>query len=602
MVRRLVGERLIAEAEGREEEFIQERMALHRTDGFSLERKMRDGRWRKSSERRLEDGATVLLISDITEQKQREEELKNQRDQLAEMQKQLTLEQQRFQAFAEASADWFWITNAHHRYVWISEAVEKFTHGKREDLIGSLRTEAGANKRTDPEWQAHLQQLAAREPFRDVPFRWNSPMGELLISSSGVPQFDEDGNFTGYFGTGRDLTELRRAEEAYETARDQLSMAIASISEGLMIFDPEDRLVLCNDNFKAHNPDIVPELQPGEDYRTIIEKASRIVLPEDWNDRQRQAWLDRRLDLRDSENPVMEFPTRLGEWCRITEHRTANGGTVMVRTDITDLKQRQSDLEVERNNAQAANRAKTEFRTNISHELRTPLNAIIGFSDVMARGLFGPLEDRYAAYANDIGVSGRHLLSLINDLLDSARIESGKYELGREIVGLGNVLRQTELLIQPILDGRNLQLDILPDQIRDGDALDLNADPCALRQILLNLLSNAAKFSDEGGRVTLSAVATGGDLEIQVRDHGLGMGKDDLERVFERFEQLQDPMRRSHEGSGIGLPLSRSLAELHGGTLHLELPETGRGVIAVLRLPGCVNVANVVAEPKRSTA
>lgn len=580
----------IREAKGREEEFYENRMELHKGPGFVMERELTDGRWRQTTEQRLPNGSTVTLITDISSQKQREAELKAQRDRLSDMREQLKAEQQKFQSFAEASADWFWITDANHVYTWISDNLSEHMPAAPAELIGRTRVDGDKSIRDFPRRDEHMQQLAQREPFRDVLVRWSDQGNEHWVRSSGIPQFDDNGNFTGYFGSGRDITELWRAERRYEAIRDQLSNALGSISEGLMLFDSKDRLVLCNENFREHNPGMENAMQPGSRYADIIELAARTVLPEEITEEGRRSWLKRRMNLRDMDDPVMEFQNRNGDWCRIAEHRTSDGSTIMIRTDITDLKERQIELEIERNNAHAANRAKTDFLTNMSHELRTPLNAIIGFADVMATGIYGPLEQRYASYAEDIGDSGRHLLSLINDLLDGARIESGKYTLDIEELSLDHEIRKVESLMQPILEDR--QLETRHGGII-GDGITIRADQRAFKQILLNLLSNAAKFSHDEGRIVVIANARGEDLELQVRDNGIGLSGEDLERVFERFVQVQDPMHRSHDGTGIGLPLSRSLAELQGGSLHLEQGEKG-GVTAVLRLPG----AAVQAEPE----
>lgn len=598
LVRAAMNDGAIKEAAGREEAFYSGRMELHRGPGFLIERKLANGRWMQTNERRLQDGSTVTLITDISDQKLREEELKAQRDRLHAMQEQLREEQEKFQHFAEASADWFWATDQDHCYTWLSENVEKYVRFSREWHYGKSRIELDREGDNDAVWGAHLAQLERRESFRDVVFHRVAADGERWVRSSGVPQFDEKGVFTGYLGTGADITDLKLAERRFEAVRDQLSMAVNSITEGLMIFSPDDCLVLCNDNFKAHTPWLSEALETGRGYEDIIRQAGQTILPEHWDDAACQAWLDRRLNLRDSDDPVMEFETRDGEWCRITEQRTAHGGTVMVRTDITDLKLRQQELEIERNNAEKANRAKTDFLTNMSHELRTPLNAIIGFSDVMSTGIFGPLEQRYASYAEDIAMSGRHLLSLINDLLDGARIESGKYTLDLEDLSFDEQIRQAELLMQPLLDQNGLSLHHAG---AIGDDLGLRADQRAFRQIMLNLLSNAVKFSLEGGRIDLSANVHGADLELRICDHGIGLQPEDLERVFERFVQVQDPMSRGHDGTGIGLPLSRSLAGLHGGTLHLE-SQPGDGVTAVLRLPGAIVARGAGVQPMRSIA
>lgn len=583
----------IPASEGREEEYFRERLAEYDRYDRQIEAYTAEGRWVVGRHRRLRGGGRVAFWSDVSDLKEKQieleelnERLKEQQTELLRAQAELETSEFRFRNLAEASAQWFWETDADHRYVWFSENVERHTGVPPEWHYGKSRIELGAPSEPDPAWDEHLGQLERHEPFRDVTFYRSGPDGPRWVRSSGVPQFDAEGQFTGYLGSGTDITELMLAERAYEQSRDHLSKAISSISDGIALFDAEDRLILCNDNFRTSNPWADGKLEPGLPFMEMM-AIFRDALPENYDDEARVRWFERRRVLRDSEDDFMEFEIQGGRWARVSDHRTADGGTVVVRTDITGLKQRQLELEIERNNAEEASRAKSDFLTNMSHELRTPLNAIIGFSDLMAGSMFGPLSDRYQGYATDIGASGRHLLSLINDLLDTAKIESGQFEISAGIVPLHEMLTQTVSLIRPSMQERAIRLSIKEEVPANAEIL---ADPRALRQILLNLLSNAVKFSYHGGEVLLSARAESADLEIRVQDSGIGLSEGDLERVFERFTQVEDAMRRSHTGTGIGLPLSRALAEMHDGTLHLESPP-GQGTTAVLRLPGSVQQA-----------
>ena len=216
---------------------------------------------------------------------------------------------------------------------------------------------------------------------------------------------------------------------------------------------------------------------------------------------------------------------------------------------------------------EAASRHKSEFLASMSHELRTPLNAIIGFSEVLREEMFGPLNERQADYLNDILTSGRHLLSLINDILDLSKVESGKMELELSTFFLPAVLEGGLTMIREraIGHGISLGLDVAPD------VDEITADERKVKQVVFNLLSNAVKFTPDGGRIDLSARVSNGELEVAVRDTGIGIAPEDQERVFEEFQQAGQ-----REGSGLGLALSRSFVELHGGRLRLESePEVG---------------------------
>jgi two-component system cell cycle sensor histidine kinase PleC len=216
--------------------------------------------------------------------------------------------------------------------------------------------------------------------------------------------------------------------------------------------------------------------------------------------------------------------------------------------------------------AEAANRAKSEFLANMSHELRTPLNAIIGFSDMMKGQLLGPIGSvRYIEYARDIHSSGTHLLSLINDVLDMSKIEAGRYTIHPEPLDASEMLRTCERLVRVRASEAGVALGIAAAQ-----ELPLNADARALKQILLNLLTNAIKFTPSGGSVSLSAGRENDGVVFRVADTGCGIPAEDLPRIGRRFEQVDNALTRKGEGTGLGLALCRALVELHGGTLTLE--------------------------------
>ncbi len=499
-----------------------------------------------------------------------------------ELARRLADNEKRLEDLTEAAADWFWETDEEHRYTWFSRRVEDYIDFPREWHYGRSRIELGQPREPDPAWQAHLAQLEAREPFRDVLFHRIAPDGERWIHSSGVPVFDADGRFRGYRGSGTDVSELYRARRRAATVQEHLSNAVNSVAEGMLVFDAEDRLVLCNDHFRDNSPWLADMLVPGTSYRAIVERVAAAGLPEETTATERADWLARRLSLDGVKHRSMEFRARDGSWARVTDHRIEQGGRVVLRTDITELKQRQFELENERNRAEAASRAKSEFLANMSHELRTPLNGIIGFADVMIDGLFGPISERYQGYARDIAISGRHLLDLISDILDLARIESGQMVLDRQAFPLLDAVDQCLSLVAVSADAKHLTLAFDSDSIPADERIE--ADPRAFRQILLNLLSNAIKFSDDGERIDLEIRLTPSAFELAVRDRGRGIAATDLARVFERFVQVENHLNRQHEGIGIGLPLSRALAELHGGRLELE-SEIGVGTVATLTLP-----------------
>ncbi len=250
--------------------------------------------------------------------------------------------------------------------------------------------------------------------------------------------------------------------------------------------------------------------------------------------------------------------------------------------EVAQRRHAEQELRRARDESELANRSKTEFLANMSHELRTPLNAIIGFSEIMRDELLGALGDRrYAQYAADIHGSGAHLLEIINDILDLSKIEAGKHELIEETVELPAIVRSCVMFLSERASGGGVELvQRLPD-----DLPSLRADPRKIKQILLNLLSNAVKFTAAGGTVTVAAArdASGG-ITLEVADTGIGIDPADFAKVLAPFGQVDSGLGRKYEGTGLGLPLARAFAELHGGSLVLA-SRPGVGTQVTVQVP-----------------
>ena len=213
----------------------------------------------------------------------------------------------------------------------------------------------------------------------------------------------------------------------------------------------------------------------------------------------------------------------------------------------------------------AASRHKSEFLTNMSHELRTPLNAVIGFSDVLDQGMVGKLNPKQEEFVRDIRASGKHLLDLINDILDLAKVESGRMELMTSTFDLPASLESALALVRERATRHRIELALQVD-----DVGEIVADERKVRQVVVNLLSNAVKFTPEGGRVSVAARRGADGIEIAVSDTGVGIAPEDQAKVFEEFQQVGTDSARRQEGTGLGLALARRFVELHGGTLRLE--------------------------------
>jgi two-component system, cell cycle sensor histidine kinase PleC len=433
----------------------------------------------------------------------------------------------------------------------------------------------------------------------DVSFRVPDRNGATAwIDARGQGLDPGEGGYQRIIGVALDVTEERMAQARAQAAETRLRDAIESVSEAFALWDRSGRLLLCNNNYRVFFSLEPRTLKPGAS-RDSIERFVQLAIRRQHSAPEGAAGL-REVELND------------GRWLQISERRTAEGGTVLTAADITairrqdearrrneaalqeavtSLEQSQAQLaelarkyEMEKIRAEGANKAKSEFLANMSHELRTPLNAVNGFSEIMVGELFGPLgDDRYKEYAKDILNSGQHLLALINDILDMAKIEAGKLSLKFQDLQLDDVAEDAVRLMRNRAEAAGLELSQdMPD------LPEVEADYRALKQVLLNLLSNAIKFTPRGGKVTVTARLENGALGQRVRlsvvDTGIGIAPEDLKRLAQPFEQIESQHAKTQQGTGLGLALTKSLVEMHNGLLEMT-SEPGQGTAVSVVLP-----------------
>jgi signal transduction histidine kinase len=386
-----------------------------------------------------------------------------------------------------------------------------------------------------------------------------------------------------------DITAVKRREQELAEKSALLRATLDNTDQGLLVIDAFGVIKMWN-NRMIELLDVPPDLiEVGRS----IEPMLRVLAAEGaYGSGPIEALVARRLEELLRAEPRMIEAVRRG---RILDHRRTlmpDGGVLCTYTDITERKRVEADLRRAKDEAELASRSKTEFLANMSHELRTPLNAIIGFSDILIGQIFGPLPDaRYADYARDIRDSGLHLLTLINDVLDIAKVEFGKVELLEETVDVVAVVESCLRLVRERAQAAGIQLvQALPPGLPY-----LLGDARRLKQILLNLLSNAVKFTPSGGRVTVSASRDVAGFRLAVADTGIGIAADDLDTALRPFGQIDSRLARKYQGTGLGLPLARSMAELHGGRLELD-SAPGEGTTATLWLPPARMVERVPAQ------
>ncbi|MBM3546404.1 MAG: hypothetical protein FJX54_05600 [Alphaproteobacteria bacterium] len=487
----------------------------------------------------------------------------------------------RFEALTRAMDAYVWETGPDLRFTYFSRRVAEVLPVRIEDLIGTSRSGQGQTEDVDGIWRQHYDDLAARRPFRNFPLRLHYANDAIRhVRLNGEPRFAVDGSFLGYIGTGQDVTEEIEATVQARSSESKLKDAIEASSSAFVVFDSDDRLTMFNARFRRFYTELTgvePEL--GTTFAVLCRRASDHFPMEP---EERGRWHAERLANHRRSASSIEVRMPHNRWAMIDDRQTADGGAIVLITDITDLKTREAQLLAMRDAAMRADQAKTRFLATMSHELRTPLNAILGFADVMRLEMFGQVgSPRYRQYLDDIHSAGKYLLGVISDVLDTARIQSGDMRLGDEPVEIGPVIRDCVGMIadRAKLGGVAVAAEYAADLPR------FRADPVRLKQILTNLLTNAVKFTPSGGRVAVRADLDGdGRLLISVMDTGIGMSRDEIQIALTPFGQIANPMTRAHDGTGLGLPLAKTLAELHGGDLDI-VSTPGHGTAVTVTLP-----------------
>ena len=452
--------------------------------------------------------------------------------------------------------------------------------------------------------------VSRRTDHMDAEFRMRHASGEWVwVRARCEVEHSSGGPFMS--GIAMDVTDQREVARAKRAAEERLDDAVRNVSEAFVLWDADDRLVMCNDKFREWFDLPLERVEPGTPRAVVLSPMQRAA---------RTRALDEAPAAEDGAGRSYEVRLAGGRSLQVSERRMSDGSLAVIGTDVTLLRhrtdeakksearlraslkslnasearrrQRERDLEAatrelkaQKEAAEKASTAKSDFMANMSHELRTPLNAIIGFSEMMGLGLFGPLgadeesAARYGEYAKDIHSSASHLLDVIGDILDMSRIEAGRFDLHLERVDICPVVEESVRIIALKAAEKGITVDTSITRY-----LSLDADERAIKQVLLNILSNAVKFTPEGGRITVNARRSRGQMRLAITDTGIGIPEDAVERVLCPFEQVQNRYTREHEGSGLGLAISRSLIEMHNGRMRVK-SEVGVGTTVSILVP-----------------
>jgi PAS domain S-box-containing protein len=481
----------------------------------------------------------------------------------------------RFRSFMEHAPFEMVVKDTDGRYLMVNRAVEESWGRSDAGILGRRAQEVSG----DPSFaivQEMDREVAAtgRVVTREIHFTDPDDIWSYEVK---FPITDAAGSIVAIGGIAIDISDRKRAELALQESEARFRSFMENAPVEMVVKDLDGRFLMVS---RA-----VEEIWDRKAEELLGRRTSDITESSGVSGVEA---MDREvIETGKTVERELHFPGWRADWAHAVKFPIKDGAGKIVAIgsvvlNITDKKHAEAELIRAKEDAEIANLAKSHFLANMSHELRTPLNAIIGFAEIIASQLFGPVgSDKYLGYAADIRESGTHLLGIVNSILDTSKIEAGSFELHEGPCDIAELIESAAHMVE----GRAAQAALTLEQRVAPGLAPFVADECVLKQVLLNLLSNAVKFTPASGKVVVSAeAAADGGLLLQVIDNGIGIAGEDLDKVFHRFSQIDNSYARQYGGTGLGLHLTKKLVELHGGTIALD-SELGAGTTVSVTLP-----------------
>ncbi len=493
-------------------------------------------------------------------------------------------EEKRFSDVLAAVHEVVWETDAEGKYSFLSDNVKEVFGVEPSGVLNRHPLEFVPKNNTEIMRLQFANAFTAGKKFDNYEYEVVGPRGEeVWISTSGAPHHGENGEFLGFLGTARNITRRKKIEIALQGSQERFAGILNIAPEAIISLDADQRIRLFNSG---------AERIFGHAASDVIGKPVEILIPPRYRNVHRNHVMlfqaaDKESTLMSDRGEISGLRADGSEFPAKASISRLNLDDEVVLTvilhDITEQKMVEADLIEAKEEAELANRAKSEFLSNMSHELRTPLNAIIGFAEIMKQRTFGPLgHANYEDYAASILESGQQLLSLIGDILTLSTGSSGMTKINDELIDIGDLVKTALARIRDEAEEKQIEIGTT---LAANQVMRLKADEYMLNKMLGSLLSNAVKFTPSGGRVLLAAgIDENGRLRLSVSDNGIGISDANLQKALAEFGQVESSYRRKYSGAGLGLPLVKLFAKLHGGGIEI-LTELNQGTTVTIWFP-----------------